>query len=258
MTTVGKIYLVGAGPGHPKLLTLRAAEVLALAEVVYYDRLVNPAILERAPQAELLYSGKEPVMDSQERQDRIIKEMIRLAKLGKTVIRLKGGDPFVFGRGGEEVLALSAAGIPVEVVPGISSAISVPASVGIPVTHRGLSAAFAVFAGQTEHGGLSDDLWRAAALIPTAVFLMGVERLPVIVEKQIEHGRDIDTPIALISKGTLPDSKIVVGTLNDIVAKSVGVLAPSIIVIGVCVSIREQIEVLRDANLTETAEAIAV
>ena len=239
----GHVYLVGAGPGDAGLITVRGVEVLREAQVVLYDRLVNPALLAYAPQDAISeYVGKDLGSPSAPRQEAIHERLIEFARQGKTVVRLKGGDPFVFGRGGEEALALSEAGIPFTVVPGVTSAIAAPAYAGIPVTHRGVANAVAVFAGHVgANGGLEESHWLAAALIPTAVFLMGVERLPLIVENLIRHGRSPETPVAIVSQGTLPDQKVVVGTLESIVSLAEGIKPPAIIVVGDTVSVRDRL-----------------
>ena len=194
---MGFVYLVGAGPGDPELLTLKALKALQKADIVFYDRLVSEEILAHAPpHAELSYVGKELGMPSQQRQDAINEALVYHAKRGKTVVRLKGGDPFVFGRGSEEAEFLTQHGVPYAVIPGISSAIAGPGAAGIPVTHRGISAGFAVFAGQEGQGEvLPESHWQAAALIGTAVFLMGVSRLPLILAKQRQYGRPGSTPM---------------------------------------------------------------
>jgi len=250
-----KVYLVGAGPGDPGLITVRAVEILRNADVVLYDRLVNPILLGYAPpSATCIYVGKERGTPGQSRQDGIHSQLIRFARQGKLVVRLKGGDPFVFGRGGEEALALAEAGIDFEVVPGVSSAVAAAASAHIPVTHRGVSTGFAVFAGQEADDGSGSGIsWKAAALMPTAVFLMGVERLPLIVSRLIEEGRDPSTPIAIISNGTLSNQRVVTGTLETIVPLAVGVMPPAAIIVGEVVRIREQLEVFVSANLTQEA-----
>jgi len=246
-----KVYLVGAGPGDPGLITVRAVEILRRADVVIYDRLVNPLLLGyTSPKAECIYAGKERGAPGQPRQDRINSQMIHHVRQGKLVVRLKGGDPFVFGRGGEEVLALAAAGIDFEVVPGVSSAIAAAEAAQIPVTHRGVSTAFAVFAGQEADDTKGERIpWKAAANIPTAVFLMGVERLPLIVSRLIEEGRDSDTPIAIVSNATLSNQKVVTGTLESILGLAVGIEPPAVIVVGEVVRIREQIDALVRANV---------
>ena len=254
-----KVYLVGAGPGDPGLITVRAVEILRKADVVLYDRLVNPLLLAYAPPAaECVYVGKEVGARGKVRQDDIHRQLIQYAQSGKIVVRLKGGDPFVFGRGGEEALALAEAGISFEVVPGISSSIAAAAAANIPVTHRGLSTAFAVFAGQEAEDSTGERMaWKAAAAIPTAVFLMGVERLPTIVAKLIEHGRDPETPIAIVSNGTLPTQRVVVGTLSTIVNLATGVHPPAAIVVGEVVRVREQLEAFCSIDRTLRERAIA-
>jgi len=236
----GKVYLVGAGPGAVDLLTLRAVRALEAADIVFYDRLANRDILEIAAKAERVYVGKRPGEDSAARQNRIHTLMIGHAREGRAVVRLKGGDPFVFGRGGEEALALNEAGIQVEVVPGISSCVAGPAAAMIPVTFRGAAGAFGVFAGHTADGAAGSTIdWSVAARMDTAVFLMGVKRLPHIVERLIAHGRSPNTPIALIERATLPEERVVAGTLADIAAKSAGVRSPAVIIVGAVVELHQ-------------------
>ena len=252
-----KAYLVGAGPGDPGLITVRAVEILRKADVVIYDRLVNPILLGYvSPGAECIYAGKERGTPGQPRQDHINTQLVQFAKQGKLVVRLKGGDPFVFGRGGEEALALAKAGIEFEVVPGVSSSIAAAEVANIPVTHRGISAAFAVFAGQEADDSRGDRIpWKAAANIPTAVFLMGVERLPLIVSRLIEEGRDPNTPIAVVSNATMSNEDVVVGTLSTIVDLAVGVRPPAVCIVGEVVRVREQIASLLLASLGQAAVA---
>jgi len=246
-----KVYLVGAGPGDPGLITVRAVEILRKANVVIYDRLVNPILLGYAPEsAECIYAGKDRGSPQGARQGSIHAQLIHHARQGKLVVRLKGGDPFVFGRGGEEALALASAGIEFEVVPGVSSAVAAAEAANIPITHRGVSAAFAVFAGHEAEDGPGDSIpWKAAASIPTAVFLMGVERLPLIVSRLIEEGRPPNTPIAIVSNATLSNQEVVVGCLDTIVELAVGVHPPAAIVVGDVVRIREQLRALLAANV---------
>src|SRR5512132_2575087 len=197
----GVVYIVGGGPGDPGLITVKGLECLRRADVVLYDRLVAQELLvEPPPHAEMIDVGKEPKRHRRS-QEEINALLIEKAREGKIVVRLKGGDPFVFGRGGEECQALAEAGIPYEVVPGVSSAIAVPAYAGIPVTQRGVTTAFTVVAGHTGSSYSTID-WEAIARIGTIVFLMGVEHLPEIVEQLIAHGRNADTPVALIREGT--------------------------------------------------------
>lgn len=237
----GFVYLVGAGPGDPELITVKGLKALQRADVVLYDRLVSPVLLDEAPaHAEKLYVGKDLGAPSQPRQDAIHEALVAHAQRGKTVVRLKGGDPFVFGRGSEEAAYLTEHGISYAVIPGISSAIAGPGAAQIPVTHRGVSAGFCVFAGQEgEANHLPETHWQAAALIGTAVFLMGVSRLSKILEKQRQYGRPENTPVALIASATWPEQRVITGTLATIEGLVSGIEPPAIIVIGEVVGIRE-------------------
>jgi len=255
----GKVYLVGAGPGAADLLTLRAARVLEQAEVLLYDRLVSEEILDMVGKgARRVYVGKELAANSQLRQERIYALMIGHAREGRRVVRLKGGDPYVFGRGSEEMLELVAAGIEAEVVPGISSCISAPGQAHIPVTHRGLAASFGVFTGHPGDGvrAVAVD-WIAAARIGTAVFLMGVSKLPEIVERLGTHGRSADTPVALIEQATRPGQKVVTGTLADILSKSHSVRSPTTIVVGEVVGVGTHIAEMKNAQAAALFENVS-
>ena len=236
----GIVYIVGGGPGDPGLITVKGLECLRRADVVLYDRLVAQELLtEVSPHAELIDVGKEPKKHRRS-QDEINTLLIEKAREGKIVLRLKGGDPFVFGRGGEECQALAEACIRYEVVPGVSSAIAVPAYAGIPVTQRGLTTAFTVVAGHT--GGSDSDIdWDAISKIGTIVFLMGVEHLPEIVQELVAHGRGIDTPVALIQEGTTRNQYVVTGTLQDILEKAQDIHPPAVFVVGEVVRLRQQI-----------------
>lgn len=237
----GMVYLVGAGPGDPDLLTLAAVKVLQRADVVLYDRLVNASILEYAPtHAERIYVGKEPRRHALT-QSEINALLVEQALQGKTVVRLKGGDPFVFGRGGEEAEACAAMGIRWRAIPGVSSALGVPTAAGIPLTHRDWASSFAVVTG---HG--ADDFetgldWSALARMDTLVILMGVEQLAAIVQVLYEHGKPFDTPVALIERGTTPDERVIVGSLGTIVeiGDAESVSPPAIIVVGDIVRVRQ-------------------
>ena len=236
----GIVYIVGGGPGDPGLITVKGLDSLRRADVVLYDRLVAQELLnEVPPHAELINVGKEPKRHRRS-QDEINALLIEKAREGKTVVRLKGGDPFVFGRGGEECQALTEAGIRYEVVPGVSSAIAVPAYAGIPVTQRGVTTAFTVVAG---HTGSSDSTidWAAISRIGTVVFLMGVEHLPDIAKELIANGRAVDTPVALIREGTTQNQLVVTGTLENIVEKTRGVHPPAVLVVGEVVRLHEQL-----------------
>jgi uroporphyrin-III C-methyltransferase len=239
---VGKVYLVGAGPGDPGLLTVRGLEVLRIAEVIVYDRLVNPALLEAAPaEAERIFAGKFAGNHSLP-QEEIHQLLITHAKRGLVVVRLKGGDPFVFGRGGEEAEALVSAGIPFEIVPGISSALAVPAYAGIPLTHRGMSSSFAVITGHEACKAQGSVNWkRLATSVDTLVILMGLKNLPVIVGELLAHGRSPETPVALIRWGTTEKQETVTGTLADIVDKAAALRPPVVVVIGEVVSFAREL-----------------
>ncbi len=238
------VFLVGAGPGDPGLLTLRGAECLQQADVVVYDRLVSPALRRYAPQAVWLDVGKQPDHHPVP-QEQINAMLIEQARAGKVVARLKGGDPFVFGRGGEEALALAEAGIPFEVVPGVSSAVAVPAYAGIPVTQRGVACSFVVLTGHRAEGddaGCPDeDVLRAAASADTKVFLMGVKNLPLIVARLLASGCAADLPAAVIARGATPRQQVVVGTLKDIVERSRGLHPPAIVIVGEVVGLHDRL-----------------
>ncbi len=238
----GIVYLVGAGPGDPGLITVRGVECLRQADVVVYDRLANPALLAYAAQAQLIDVGKEADRHTIP-QAQINALLLEHASAGKAVVRLKGGDPFVFGRGGEEAEALAEAGIPFVIVPGISSAIAGPAYAGIPVTHRDLACSFTVITGHRA-GHVKDpacDWRRQAQTGDTLVFLMGVHSLPSIVESLLEAGRPPSTPVAVVQEATCAGQRIVTGTLADIVMSAAGVQSPAVIVVGEVVRLREKL-----------------
>jgi len=241
----GKVYLVGAGPGDPGLITCKGIEYLRQADVIIYDRLLDERLLDSAPpEAERLYVGKAAGQHARE-QSEINQLLVAKAKDGKMVVRLKGGDPFVLGRGGEEAEALADNNIPFEVVPGVSSAVAVPACAGIPVTHRGLASSFAVITGHETPGKDSSSIaWEKLATgVDTLIFLMGMRNLPEMVAKLVEHGRRPDTPVAVIKDGARPEQKTVVGNLKDIVAKvrKHHLSPPAVIVVGDVVRLREKL-----------------
>ena len=243
----GRVILVGAGPGDAELLTLKAARVLASARVVLYDNLVSDEVLRLIPQdAERIYVGKRNSNHTLP-QEGIIELMVRLAKAGKSLVRLKGGDPYIFGRGGEEAEALASEGISCETVPGISAAQGASASTGIPLTHRD-HAAMLVFAtghlqGEGEERMVALDWAALARPHQTVVIYMGVGTLPVICAKLVEHGLSGHTPAALVERATRPDQRTIVGTLETLPALSVkhGVHPPALIMIGDTVSLQERI-----------------
>src|SRR3984893_8703449 len=217
----GLCTLAGAGPGDLGLVTLRAREAVQQAQVVVYDYLCNPEILKWAPaDAEIVFAGKKSGQHTL-RQDEINQLLVDKAKEGKRVVRLKGGDPFVFGRGGEEAEALADAGISFDIVPGVSSAVAVPAYAGIPLTHRKFASSFAVVTGHEALKPESSIDWaKLATAVDTLVILMGLHNLPAIVTKLIAHGRSPETPVALIRWGTTNEQETVIGTLADIVERS--------------------------------------
>ncbi len=229
----GSVYLIGAGPGDPGLITVKGLQKLRSADVVMYDALVNPALLEEAPfGSERICVGKRGGGHGVA-QDTINALLVGRARAGSTVVRLKGGDPFVFGRGGEECEALHAAGIPFEIIPGVTSAVAVPAFAGIPVTHRRYASAFAVVTGH-ECDGASDLDWEALSRLPTLVVLMGLHRLREITRRLMAHGADPTTPAAVVTDGTSPLQRTVTGTIATIAAltEEASLQPPGIIVIG--------------------------
>jgi len=239
---MGKVYLTGAGPGDIELLTLKAARVIKEADVIVYDRLANPDILKMAKNGcRFVYVGKEDGRHTLP-QDEINETLYKLAKEADIVVRLKGGDPFVFGRGGEEGAYLAKKGVEFEVIPGITSAISVPAYAGIPVTHRGISVGFRVITGhEAPNKPKSQIPWENFKTDDTIVFLMGLHNLDKIAAKLIEIGKPKDFPVAVISKGTTPEQKVVVGTLENIAQKAKNLQTPALIVVGKVVLLREQL-----------------
>ena len=254
MTETGMVLLVGAGPGDPGLLTLRGKDCLEQAEVVVYDNLANPQLLEYVPaEAERIYVGKEAGRHTLS-QDRINALLVDLGLAGRRVVRLKGGDPFVFGRGGEEALALRAAGIRVEVVPGVTAGVAAPAYAGMPVTHRGLSSTVTFVTGHEDPRKDESSLnWEALAKGGgTLAFYMGVRNLPAIVQRLIEAGRAAATPAALIRRGTHPDQRVVDGSLGTIVAraKEAGLKPPAIFLVGDVVGLRRDLEWVEEPPLS--------
>ncbi len=233
----GIVYLVGAGPGDPDLLTLKGLKVLQVADTVIYDRLIHPDLLLHArADAERIFVGKAAGRHLYP-QDEINRIMIEHARLGRIVVRLKGGDPFVFGRGGEECLELAAAEIPFQVIPGITSSIGVPAYAGIPVTHRDVSSTFTVVTGHSCREGEDPD-WVALARAGTLIILMGLRRLPEIARTLISAGLDDSTPAAVISSGATNKQVVIDGTLENIGRRTRHLATPATIVIGRVVSLR--------------------
>jgi uroporphyrin-III C-methyltransferase len=239
----GKVYLVGAGPGDPGLMTVRGLELLRRADVLVYDQLVNPALLEEARSTAVrIYVGKKAGCHCIA-QEEINEVLIRYGRQGYEVVRLKGGDPFVFGRGGEEAEALADADIPFVVVPGVSSAIAAPAYAGIPLTHRKFASSFAVVTGHEARKTKSAVDWKKlATAVDTLVILMGLHNLPAIVAKLTAYGRSPETPVALVRWGTTPEQQTVIGTLADIVEKSALLKAPVLIIVGDVVNLRDKLD----------------
>jgi len=237
----GKVYLVGAGPGAADLITVRGARILERAQVILYDRLVGRELLELAPSmSRCVFVGKLPGRDADARQRAIVLRMIREARAGRTVVRLKGGDPFVFGRGGEERQALLRAGIEVEVVPGISAALAAPALAGIPLTHRDVAHSFAVFTGHAKADAVHDErYWNTAAEVDTSVFLMAVGTLDNVVDQLLQRGRSEHTPIAVISCASTPNGFVLITTLGQVLEQRHAIQLPATLVIGDVVRLRE-------------------
>ena len=242
---MGKVYLTGAGPGDIDLLTVKALRVVREADVIIYDRLANPDILEEAKEGcEFVYVGKEDGRHTLP-QEQINEVIYQNALKHDCVVRLKGGDPLVFGRGGEEAQYLKERGIPFEFIPGVTSAISVPAYAGIPVTHRGVAVSFKVVTGhEAPNKEQSQVDWESMRADETIVFLMGLHNLRNITENLMRIGRDPDTPVAVISRGTTPDQRTVTGTLEDIYDKveAAKLPTPALIVVGKVVALRPHLE----------------
>jgi uroporphyrin-III C-methyltransferase len=245
MRNTGKVFLCGAGPGDPKLITVKAMELLKDCDVVLYDRLVSKDIINQIPaQSEKIYVGRE-VGDSTSHQDNTNIQMVRLAKEGKKVLRLKGGDPFIFGRGGEEAEFLFQNGVQFEIIPGISSAIAAAAYAGIPLTHRQFASSLAIVTGH-EDGNKADSIvkWdRLANAADTIVILMGIESLEKICYSLINAGMSINTEIAIIESATLKTQRVISGNLMNILRKAEDsrIKPPAIIIIGKVVTLCKKI-----------------
>jgi uroporphyrin-III C-methyltransferase len=237
----GRVYLVGAGPGDPELITVRGLRCLQRADVVVYDRLVDARLLGEAPRrARRVYAGKGPGRQAL-RQEEINALLVRQARAGRVVVRLKSGDPYVFGRGGEEALACAAAGVAWEVVPGLTCAAAVPAIAGIPLTHREVAGSFAVVTGHCAGDDHRD--WGALARLDTLIVLMGAARLGEIAALLLRHGKPPDTPAAVIENGTLPCQRVLTGPLAAIagLAARAGLRSPATAVVGEVVRLRAEL-----------------
>lgn len=237
--TPGKLYLIGAGPGDPELLTLKALRCLRLCDVVLHDRLVSPKIVALSrPDAEVIHVGKHE--GEQEHTQKRILDLIRIHALaGKTVGRLKGGDPLVFGRGAEEWAFALKLGIAVELVPGVSSAVALPGLAGIPLTHRKMSQSFAVATGHCHQGEMQE--WQRYASVDTIVVLMGVKNRVLIAQSLIAAGRDPAEPVAFIIRGTLSGEAFLESTLGDVALGKVDVHSPAVFVIGEVIKLRREL-----------------
>jgi uroporphyrin-III C-methyltransferase len=241
---MGKVYIVGAGPGDPELITIKALKCIQQADVILYDRLVNKELLTHSkPFVELVYCGKSPNNHTCE-QEMINHLLVKYASSGKIVTRLKGGDPFIFGRGGEEAEVLTKNGIPYEVVPGITAGIAAPAYAGIPITHRDVSSSFAVVTGHKNNGEPKDIDWKSLANgVDTLAIYMGIKNLPYICHQLIRYKRNSHTPVAIIHNGTTSNQQTITGTLLTIVdtAKKANIRNPSMIVVGEVVHFHEKL-----------------
>ena len=237
------VYLVGAGPGDPGLITIKGMACIKKADVIIYDHLVNTSLLKEAKnEADIIYVGKKGNKHTMEQED-INRLIVNKAKEDKIVARLKGGDPFVFGRGGEEAVFLKENNIPFEIVPGITAAVATPAYAGIPVTHRSCTSTFGLITGHEDPTKEQSEIdWgKISTGIGTLTFYMGVKNLPNIVEQLIKHGRSKDTPVAVIRWGTTPAQQTVTGTLSNIVEKAKKIKPPAITIVGEVVKLRDQL-----------------
>ncbi|ADH85242.1 uroporphyrinogen-III C-methyltransferase [Desulfurivibrio alkaliphilus] len=246
MSKKGKVYLVGAGPGDPELITVKGKRLLGRAEVVVYDYLANKKLLAHVPPtAVLIYAGKKGGSTHTHSQTEINQMLVDHALGGKTVVRLKGGDPFIFGRGGEEIEELSAHGVPFEVVPGVTSASAAATYAGVPITHRAFTSSVAFITGHEDPNKKESRIaWdKLATGVGTLVFYMGIKNLPNIVANLIKHGRDPQTPVAVVRWASTPEQRSVVGTLASIseVVRQAGITPPALVVVGEVVSLREVI-----------------
>lgn len=259
---MAKVYLVGAGPGDEDLLTIKALKCIQKADVILYDRLVNKEILKHAKKdCDLIYCGKLPNYHTM-KQETINHFLVKYAKNGKVVTRLKGGDPFVFGRGGEEAEALAINKIPFEIVPGVTSGVAASAYAGIPVTHRGLSASVAFVTGHRREGADEETKWESLAKgIDTLAIYMGVSNLPYIKQKLVKYGKDPTTPVAVIHWGTTDVQSTVTGTLENIydLVKQQNITNPSMIIVGEVVNLRNKLSWYEDMLMKNSqSEALSL
>ncbi|WP_160725958.1 uroporphyrinogen-III C-methyltransferase [Bacillus sp. USDA818B3_A] len=262
---MGKAYIVGAGPGDPELITVKALNCIRKADVILYDRLVNPVLLNEAKrECEIIYCGKKPTHHTM-KQEIINDLLVHYTSQGKNVVRLKGGDPFVFGRGAEEAEALAKHGLSFEVVPGITAGIAAPAYAGIPITHREYGNSFAVVTGHCAKGKPVDIDWESLAkAVDTIAIYMGIGNLSYICNQLISHGKNKNTPVAVIEQGTRDLQRTVIGTLNTItnVVEKESVQNPAMIVVGEVVRFRNRLfelqSVRKEPNVEPFKEIIVV
>jgi uroporphyrin-III C-methyltransferase len=249
MSAIGKVYLIGAGPGDPELLTLKAVRAIGAAELVLIDDLANPAVLEHArPDAEIVTVGKRCGQPSTPQQE-IEARLVAAALAGRSVARIKGGDPFIFGRGGEELQSLRAAGIEAEIVNGVTAGSAVPATLGIPLTHRHLAHGVTFVSGHSHQNGAEPDWACLAASAMTLVIYMGINNLPHIVTQLLDGGLAAATPAAVIERGTLPAQRQVLAPLGELAAavERDGIASPALVIIGPTVSLaREAVDLLQE------------
>jgi uroporphyrin-III C-methyltransferase/precorrin-2 dehydrogenase/sirohydrochlorin ferrochelatase len=240
---IGEVYLVGAGPGDPELLTFKALRLMQQADVVFYDNLVSPQVLDLCRRdADLIYVGKQRDNHAVP-QEGINALLVNHAKQGKRVVRLKGGDPFIFGRGGEELQELKAEGIPFQVVPGITAASACSTYAGIPLTHRNYAQSVKFVTGQLKNRKQALNYAELVQTNQTVVFYMGLHTLPDLIAGLVAHGKPTDTPVAIVSKGTAADQQVLTGTLADIVSRQeqAQLPAPALIIVGEVVQLQEQL-----------------